>query len=50
MDSELKRYIEERIIPLYDRFDKGNNRQHVEAVITQSLALATHYEVNEAMV
>lgn len=50
MDSDLKRYIEERIIPLYDQFDKGHNRQHVEAVIAQSLALASHYEVNEAMV
>ena len=50
MNSELKRYIDERILPLYDRFDKGHNRQHVEAVISQSLALAAHYDVDSAMV
>lgn len=48
--ESLKRYIEEQIIPQYDRFDAAHHRDHAETVITQSLLLAANYEVHVDMV
>ncbi len=48
--KELKRYVEEHIIPLYDHFDKAHQRDHVYMVIRQSLDLAAHMEVDRDMV
>ena len=50
MNPDLKAYVEEKIIPLYDRFDKGHRRDHAESVIAQALDLARHYDVDEDMV
>ena len=42
----LRCYIESRIIPRYDHFDKGHDRAHVNAVIAQGLELCRWYDVN----
>jgi len=42
----LRRYIESSIIPLYDHFDKGHQRDHVRYVIDEALRLASHYDVD----
>lgn len=46
----LLNYIEAHIIPLYDSFDPAHRRNHVQTVISQSMALTAHYEVNPDMV
>ena len=43
-------YVEERIIPLYDNFDKAHRRDHVRMVISQSMDLAAQMEVDVDMV
>lgn len=43
-------YIEREILPCYDHFDAAHHRNHAEEVISRSLALAEHYEVNINMV
>jgi uncharacterized protein len=50
MEKTLREYIEERIIPMYDRFDAGHGREHVRAVVTEALRLARFYDANEDMV
>lgn len=50
IDSSLKAYVEQEIIPRYDNFDTAHRRDHVETVIEQSLRLAQHYAVNINMV
>lgn len=49
-DSELQNYVQQRIIPLYDHFDKAHQRDHVHMVIQQSLEIAAQMEVNVDMV
>ncbi len=46
MLSALQKYIETSILPLYESFDRGHNREHVERVIAESLALAADYDVD----
>lgn len=46
INPRLKEYIESRIIPLYDHFDKAHRRDHVEAVIAQGQYLSTFYDVD----
>ena len=48
--SEISNYVEARIIPLYDGFDKAHQRDHVWMVISQSMDLATQMEVDADMV
>ena len=50
MNQFLREYIEERIIPMYDGFDAGHGRQHVNAVVAEALRLAGFYDVNKDMV
>ena len=50
MKKELKEYIEERIISMYDGFDAGHGREHVNAVVEEALRLAGFYDVDEDMV
>lgn len=50
MNPDLQRYIESEIIPRYDNFDLAHRRDHVETVISQSMELAQHYDVNPEMV
>ncbi|MCM1178374.1 MAG: HD domain-containing protein [Paraprevotella sp.] len=50
MDPTLRDYVETIVIPLYDEFDKGHGRDHVEAVIAQALSLCVRYDVNPSIV
>lgn len=50
IDSELRAYVEQEIIPRYDHFDAAHRRDHVTTVIEQSLALGRHYDVDMNMV
>lgn len=47
---EIKKYIEQNIIPIYKNFDKAHSIKHVNAVIENSLDLAKRFEVNKDMV
>ena len=44
--ATLREYVEREIIPRYDGFDAGHQRDHVETVINQSMELAQYYDVN----
>lgn len=46
---ELRKYIEEFIIPQYDGFDPAHRRDHVQMVIQQSLEMARNLGVREEM-
>ncbi len=48
--TEIKKYIETQIIPLYDAFDRAHGRDHAQTVIEQSAELASHYDVDFEMV
>lgn len=48
MDT-LQEYIEHCILPRYDAFDAGHQRDHAESVIRESLALAKAHHVDEEM-
>ena len=50
VSSTIQSYIESAILPMYAHFDSAHRREHVDAVIAQSMALAAHYPVNKAMV
>jgi uncharacterized protein len=50
INLEIQDYVERNIIPLYDRFDKAHQRDHVRMVISQSMALAAQMDVNADMV
>lgn len=50
IDATLVHYIEQEILPRYEHFDAAHQRNHAEEVITRSLALAQHYEVDCNMV
>lgn len=46
----LKKYVEEKILPLYDHFDSAHQQNHVRTVIDNSLELASHYDVDINMI
>ncbi len=48
--ATLREYVEREIIPRYDGFDAGHQRDHVETVINQSMELAHYYDVDINMV
>lgn len=48
--QELRKYIETQIIPMYDAFDKGHRREHVQYVINEALRLSAHYPVRADIV
>ena len=50
VNKELQLYIEEYILPRYDRHDAAHRRDHADTVISQSLTLARNYEVDMNMV
>ena len=43
-------YIEQEILPRYEHFDAAHQRNHSAAVISRSLELAQHYDVDTDMV
>ena len=50
INKEIQNYVEARIIPLYDRFDKAHQRDHVLMVIQQSMDIASRLDVDKDMV
>lgn len=50
MEESLINYVETAILPLYDNFDAAHQRNHVDMVIEQSLAMASDFDVNKDMV
>ena len=44
---QLKRYLEQHILPFYDTFDSGHNRQHADSVISESLRLLRDLELQK---
>ena len=50
MNKSLVEYIERSIIPIYDGFDAGHRREHVNAVVEEALRLAGYYDVDVDMV
>lgn len=50
LTAGLITFVEEEIMPRYERFDKAHDRRHAFTVISQSLQLAKHFDVDTAMV
>lgn len=46
INQEIVEYIETRILPMYQSFDKGHDLEHVRTVIDESLKLAKICNVN----
>ena len=46
MNDSLKRYIEENILPQYEKYDKAHQRDHIETVITESINLAQKFDAD----
>ena len=49
INPQIRGYVEQDIIPLYDSFDKAHQRDHVLMVIQQSMQLAEKLGVNPQM-
>ncbi|MBU1094465.1 MAG: HD domain-containing protein [Firmicutes bacterium] len=50
MKAELKIYLDQNIISMYQEFDMAHQENHVRKVIEQSLEIAQDYDVNLDMV
>lgn len=50
MNKSLVEYIESAVIPIYDGFDAGHGREHVNAVISEALRLGALYKLNLDMI
>ena len=50
VNPDLKRYIEEEILPRYDHFDQAHQRDHALMVIHQSMDMAEKLDVDANMV
>lgn len=51
INSKLKKYIEERVLPSYSRNDSGHNLEHIKYVIDRSLRFASQVDgINYDMV
>lgn len=50
MRDEIKSWIEDVVIPRYDAFDKGHQRDHARYVIETALKLSEFYDVDREMV
>ncbi len=50
INSSLRQYIEQTILPQYDNYDKGHNRDHIVAVTEAAIELATGYDVELEMI
>ena len=49
MNENLKRYIEENILPQYENYDKAHQRDHIETVIKESINLAEKFDADVDM-
>lgn len=45
----LQQYIEQSILPQYEAFDGGHQRDHADSVIRESIKLAREYQADERM-
>ena len=50
LSAELINHIEGEILPRYEAFDKAHDRRHAFMVMSNSLKLAQHYDVDMQMV
>ena len=50
LSAELINHIESEITPRYEAFDKAHDRRHAFMVMSHSLRLALHYDVDMQMV
>ena len=50
VDSRLKRYVEQQVLPVYDTFDPAHRRDHALRVIARSMLLADGKGLNPNMV
>lgn len=50
INEELVEYIENEILPLYDRNEEGHGRKHIKTVIRRSIELSKKYDVNLDMI
>ena len=50
INLELKKYIETKIFPLYERNEPSHGIKHIHTVINRSLHIAKEYEVNKNIV
>lgn len=50
LSAELINHIEIEILPRYEAFDKAHDRRHALMVMSNSLRLAQHYDVDMQMV
>lgn len=50
LTAKLITFVEEEIMPRYERFDKAHDRRHAFTVMSQSLQLAKNLDVDMAMV
>ena len=50
VNPDIRQYVEAEILPRYVHFDAAHRLDHVQAVIQNSLNMATHYNVNTDMV
>lgn len=46
VDSNLKQYINDNIVPEYSLNDKGHNINHIEFVLKRALEIAKNYDIN----
>ena len=46
VSNELKKYIEEKILPEYELNDRGHDSEHVKYVLKRAFELADVYEIN----
>lgn len=49
-NPEILAWIEDSVLPCYDAFDKGHQRDHARYVIDTALALSQYYDVDEDMI
>ena len=46
INQSLLHYCETQVLPKYDSYDRGHNREHIDQVVAGVLELAPSYEVN----
>jgi uncharacterized protein len=49
MDENLRRYVDNEVIPRYSAFDKAHREDHARTVIERALAMGRNYDIDENM-
>jgi uncharacterized protein len=50
MNKNLKQYLNETVIPIYETFDEAHRPDHIHTVLNRSLSIAKDYDVDYDMV